>query len=57
MNGRPVYPEHAIQCPHCGAPPGTRCTSRARGRPLAIPSHDARIEAWTAQNTEKSPHP
>lgn len=47
MNGRRVYPEHAIQCPWCGASIGNRCTTR-RGRPLAIPSHDARIEAWTA---------
>jgi hypothetical protein len=44
--GRPVYPEHAVQCPHCGASAGIRCTTR-RGRKLSIPSHDARINAFT----------
>jgi len=43
-----VHPEWAIRCPHCQASPGTRCTSRARGRKLAIPSHDARIQAHAA---------
>jgi hypothetical protein len=40
-------PEWAIRCPWCAAAPGQRCTS-PRGRRLAIQSHDARIEAWTA---------
>ena len=39
-------PEWAIRCPWCHAPPGQRCTS-PRGRRLAIPSHDARVQAWT----------
>jgi hypothetical protein len=55
--GQPPHPEHAIACPHCGAPPGTRCTSRARSRPLAIPSHDARLTAWTAQTTAEEDQP
>ena len=46
-------PEWAIRCPWCGARPGTRCTS-PRGRKLAIESHDARINAWTAQQTEET---
>lgn len=41
-------PEHAIRCPWCNAPAGQRCTT-TRGRKLAIPSHDARIQAWAAQ--------
>jgi len=40
-------PEHAIRCPWCNAPKGQRCTTQ-RGRPLSIPSHDARITTWTA---------
>jgi hypothetical protein len=40
--------EHAIRCPWCNAPPGTRCTS-PRGRKLAIASHDARITTHAAQ--------
>lgn len=50
---RPVHPEWAIRCPHCHAPPGTRCTSRARSRPIAIPSHDARHTAWTTRQQEE----
>ena len=42
------HPEHAIRCPWCNAPAGTRCTT-TRGRKLAIPSHDARTTAWTTQ--------
>ena len=42
------HPEHAIPCPWCRASPGNRCTT-PRGRPLAIPSHDARIQAHAAQ--------
>ena len=41
-------PEHAIRCPWCQAPAGHRCTTR-RGRTLSVPSHDARIDAWTTQ--------
>lgn len=44
-------PEWAISCPWCHAPPRRRCTS-PRGRQLAIPSHDARIQAWTDQQTQ-----
>lgn len=42
------HPEWAARCPWCGAQPGVRCTTK-RGRPLSIPSHDARTNAWTAQ--------
>jgi hypothetical protein len=42
------HPEHAIRCPWCQAAPGTRCTT-PRGRRLPIPSHNARIQTWTAQ--------
>lgn len=54
---RPVHPEWAIACPHCGAPPGTRCTSRARSRRIAIPSHDTRITTWTQQQTAEEEPP
>lgn len=53
--GHLLHPEWAVLCPHCGASPGTRCTSRARGRPLAIPSHDARITTWTNRPQEEPP--
>ncbi|MFE2712289.1 hypothetical protein ACFXKI_09930 [Streptomyces mirabilis] len=46
------HPEHAICCPWCNAPAGTRCTT-TRGRKLAIPSHDARLTAWTDQTAER----
>lgn len=36
------------RCPWCHPPPGQRCTTPT-GRPIAIPSHDARLHAWTAQ--------
>lgn len=39
-------PEWQISCPWCHASPGNRCTS-PRGRRLTIPSHDARVQAWT----------
>lgn len=52
--GQPLHPEWAIRCPHCQAPPGIRCTSRARGRPLAIPSHDARITAHNTTQPERT---
>ena len=41
------HPEHGIRCPWCNAPAAQRCTT-TRGRRLAIPSHDARIEAHAA---------
>lgn len=44
------HPEWAVRCSWCGAQPGVRCTTK-RGRPLSIPSHDARITAWTALQT------
>jgi hypothetical protein len=44
---RPLrHPEWAVRCSWCGASPGNRCT-RPSGGTLAIPSHDARITAWT----------
>lgn len=46
-------PEWAIRCPWCHAAPGQRCTSAGRGRPLSIPSHDARITAWTTHLAAK----
>jgi hypothetical protein len=45
------HPEHAIRCPWCRAAPGNRCTS-PRGRRLAIASHDARKDAWTARQSQ-----
>lgn len=42
------HPEWAIRCDWCGAPAGQRCTTKL-GRPLSIPSHDTRIQAWNAQ--------
>lgn len=41
------FPEWQITCPWCHAAPGQRCTSAGRGRRLPIPSHDARLTAWT----------
>jgi hypothetical protein len=55
MTGRPVHPEWAIRCPHCQAPPGTRCTTKSGRRKLAIPSHDARITAHTTQTERTEP--
>lgn len=40
------HPEWQIRCDWCEAPVGQRCTTR-RGRPLSVPSHDARLTAWT----------
>ena len=45
------FPEWQIPCPWCHASPGNRCTS-PRGRRLTIPSHDARLTAWTNLRTE-----
>ncbi|MFI2078653.1 zinc finger domain-containing protein [Streptomyces triculaminicus] len=45
MTAALAYPEHAIRCPWCKAPPGQRCTGQ-RGKRISIPSHDARINAW-----------
>jgi hypothetical protein len=54
-NDQPTNPEHAIACPWCKASPGTRCTTQ-RGRTLAIPSHEARIDAWaTTQREDGTP--
>lgn len=50
------HPEHAIACPWCQAPARQRCTTK-RGRPLSIPSHAARIEAWTAHQAAQDQHP
>lgn len=51
------HPEWAIRCPWCETPAGQRCTTK-RGRPLSIPSHDARTTAWTtrlaAQRTQQT---
>ncbi|MBH1939245.1 hypothetical protein I5Q34_34160 [Streptomyces sp. AV19] len=51
MTGPPLHPEHAIRCPWCGAQPGQRCTS-PRGRRIPVPSHEARITAWTNRPEE-----
>ena len=40
------HPEWAVRCDWCEAPAGQRCTTK-RGRPIAIPSHEARLTAWT----------
>ncbi|MEU5596613.1 hypothetical protein [Streptomyces sp. NPDC020298] len=47
-----ALPEHAIRCPWCGAPAGQRCTT-PRGRPIGIPSHDARTTAWQRQQADQ----
>lgn len=47
MTDLATHPEHAIRCPRCKAPAGQKCTT-PMGRPLSIPSHDARKDAWTA---------
>jgi hypothetical protein len=57
IRDRQDHPEWAVRCLHCNAPPGQRCTSRARGRPLAIPSHDTRITTWTQQQTAEEEPP
>lgn len=41
-----------IRCPWCNAAPGQRCTS-PRGRSIPVQSHDARIQAHTAQTAEE----
>lgn len=46
------FPEWQISCPWCHAAPGTRCHT-PRGRRIAIPSHDARIQAWTTATTRQ----
>lgn len=46
-------PEHTIRCPWCRAAPGNRCT-RPSGKPLSIPSHDARIQAWQTAQEQKT---
>ncbi|MFI7315180.1 zinc finger domain-containing protein [Streptomyces hygroscopicus] len=51
MTEQPAHPEHAIRCPWCHAPPGTRCTT-PRGRKLTIPSHDARLQGWAHRPKE-----
>jgi hypothetical protein len=50
VTGRPAYPAHTVRCPWCGAQPGDRCTT-PRGRKLAVPSHQARIDAYAQQAT------
>lgn len=53
LDEAPRPAEWKIRCDWCGAPAGARCTTQ-RGRPLAIPSHDARTTAWTnTQTTER----
>lgn len=46
-------PEWQVRCPWCNAAPGQRCTSRARGRRLTTPSHDARIQAHNASQEDQ----
>lgn len=48
-------PEWAVRCPWCHANPETRCTTPT-GRPIAIPSHDARITAWNTTRTTTAPN-
>jgi hypothetical protein len=50
------HPEWQIRCPWCGSSPGNRCT-RPSGGHLTIPSHDARIQAWTDQQTQQTGDP
>lgn len=47
------HPEWAIRCPWCAASPGNRCTT-PNGKRIAIPSHDARRDAWTTRPKETS---
>lgn len=57
MTGRPAYPAypaHTVRCPWCHAPVGQRCTT-PRGRKLAVPSHEARIDAYAAQAAPPRP--
>ena len=56
MTGRPAYPAHTVRCPWCHAPVGVRCTT-PRGRKLAVPSHQARIEAYAQQTTSPNHTP
>lgn len=51
MTDRP--PEWSVRCPWCKARPGVRCT-RPSGGQLSIPSHDARLNAWNAQQTKET---
>lgn len=44
------------RCPWCNAGPGQRCTS-PRGRRLTTGSHDARIQAHTAQTATEEDQP
>jgi hypothetical protein len=44
----PPAPEWQVPCPHCHAPPGSRCTT-PRGRQLHTPYHDARQTAHQQQ--------
>lgn len=55
MTDLDAHPEHAIRCPWCQAPADQRCTT-PRGRPLSIPSHQARIDAHHAA-TKPRAHP
>jgi len=56
MTDTAAHPEHGVRCPWCQTPAGTRCTTR-RGRHLSVPSHDARIDAWTAAQREQAAAP
>jgi hypothetical protein len=46
--GRPApHPARTVRCPHCGAAPGDRCTTRAgRTRIHRLDPCDARLTAW-----------
>lgn len=47
------HPEWSVRCSWCGASPGNRCT-RPSGGHLTIPSHDTRIQTWTAHQAAQT---
>ncbi|OLZ72536.1 hypothetical protein AVW11_03850 [Streptomyces amritsarensis] len=49
---RAPHPARAVRCPHCGAAPGDRCTTRAgRTRVQRLDPCDARLAAWADRAT------
>jgi hypothetical protein len=46
------HPARTVRCPHCGAAPGDRCTTRAgRTRIQRLDPCDARLTAWAGHAT------
>lgn len=46
------HPARTVRCPHCGAAPGDRCTTRAgRTRIQRLDPCDARLTAWADHAT------